>query len=292
MNSGSQSGAFRNVRPVIGRDFGEAMRILWPEPVANELIRVFRHTLDTGEPYYSPGLTGPRRDVEVVESYEWELHRITLADGKYGVVCYYFDSTPLRQAQESLRESEERFRLAVEAAPNAMIMVDQEGKILLSNAQTAGLFGYAPEELWVNRSRFWSQHGTAFSILRTGRAFWRSASPSDGCGPRSVWVAEGRGEFPVEIGLSPIKTPEGYWVLSAVVDITGKRLERGCAGSSVVASSDDAIIGGRWTTITGWNRGAAKSLATQPMRWSAKMSQSWRTDCEHSQRDHRESSAG
>ena len=36
MNVGSQAGAFRNVRPVIGRDFAEAMRILWPEPVAAE----------------------------------------------------------------------------------------------------------------------------------------------------------------------------------------------------------------------------------------------------------------
>ena len=38
MNAGSQNGAFRNVRPVIGRDFSEAMRILWPEPVAAEII--------------------------------------------------------------------------------------------------------------------------------------------------------------------------------------------------------------------------------------------------------------
>ena len=50
MNKGSQDKAFRNVRPVIGRDFPEAMRILWPEPVAAEIISAFRHTLDTGEP--------------------------------------------------------------------------------------------------------------------------------------------------------------------------------------------------------------------------------------------------
>ena len=78
MNTASQTGAFRNVRPVIGRDFSEAMRILWPEPVAAEIISHFRHTLETGEPYYSPRFINPRHDVNIVEAYEWELHRMTL----------------------------------------------------------------------------------------------------------------------------------------------------------------------------------------------------------------------
>jgi PAS domain S-box-containing protein len=116
MNAGSQTGAFRNVRSVIGRDFSEAMRILWPEPVAAEIVAVFRHTLETGEPYYSPRFINPRHDVETVESYEWELHRMMLPDGQYGVICYYFDSTKLREAEAELRESEERLRLAQTAA--------------------------------------------------------------------------------------------------------------------------------------------------------------------------------
>ncbi|MHC1742914.1 MAG: sensor histidine kinase [Syntrophobacteraceae bacterium] len=105
MNTGSQDGAFRNVRPVIGRDFVEAIRILWPEPVAVEIIGHFRHTLDTGEPYYSPRFVNPRHDVSIVESYEWELHRMPLSDGRFGVICYYYDSTDLRRAEEALRAS-------------------------------------------------------------------------------------------------------------------------------------------------------------------------------------------
>ncbi len=105
MNAGSQNGAFRNVRPAIGRDFSEAMRILWPEPVATEIISNFRHTLDTGESYYSPRFTNPRRDVGMLESYEWELHRMTLPDGQFGVICYYFDSTKLRNAEFALQEA-------------------------------------------------------------------------------------------------------------------------------------------------------------------------------------------
>ncbi|RPI38988.1 MAG: PAS domain S-box protein [Methanoregulaceae archaeon] len=115
MNIGSQNNAFRNVRPLIGRYFPEAMHTLWPDDVAEEILGHFRHTLETGEPYYSPRFTNPRHDIEITESYEWELHRMTLPDGQFGVICYYFDSTKLRNAEEAVRLSEERLRLAREA---------------------------------------------------------------------------------------------------------------------------------------------------------------------------------
>jgi PAS domain S-box-containing protein len=116
MNVASQSGAFKNVRPVIERDLAEAMRILWPEPVAADIISKFRHVLDTGEPYFSPRFTNLRQDLGAVESYEWELHRLILPDGQYGVICYYFDSTKLRETERALQESENRLRLAQEIA--------------------------------------------------------------------------------------------------------------------------------------------------------------------------------
>lgn len=115
LNEGSREGAFANVRPAVGRDFAEAMRIIWPEPLATELIGIFRHTLETGEPYYSRDFISPRGDIDRVESYEWELHRLILPDGTFGVVCYYYDSTELRAAELALRESEERFKLAQRA---------------------------------------------------------------------------------------------------------------------------------------------------------------------------------
>jgi signal transduction histidine kinase/CheY-like chemotaxis protein len=108
INADSQARAFRNVRPAIGRRLDEAMRILWPEPLATEIINIFRHTLDTGEPYRSPGLVSERQDIDVVETYEWQLDRITLPDGSYGVVCYYYDTTRLRAAEQSLRDADRR----------------------------------------------------------------------------------------------------------------------------------------------------------------------------------------
>jgi PAS domain S-box-containing protein len=108
LNAGSQARAFRNVNPAVGRDFGEAIRVLWPPPVAEDIIRIFRHTLATGEPYVSKDYVQPRADIDEVESYEWELHRIVLPDGQYGVVCYYFESTQLRRAEQALRDSDRR----------------------------------------------------------------------------------------------------------------------------------------------------------------------------------------
>ena len=110
--------AFRNVHPLIGRDFGEVMRVLWPESFASEAVRIFRHTLETGEPYVSPGLTEKRNDIGTIESYEWQVNRVILADGQHGVVCYYFDSTRLQQAHRAVRESEGRFRTFISATSN------------------------------------------------------------------------------------------------------------------------------------------------------------------------------
>lgn len=106
MNAESQGGAFRNVRPVIGRRLDEALRVLWPESVAAEIGQKFRHTLDSGEPYNSADFVNPRADIGRIEGYEWELHHIALPDGRPGVVCFYYDSTKLRQAERALREAD------------------------------------------------------------------------------------------------------------------------------------------------------------------------------------------
>jgi ABC-type amino acid transport substrate-binding protein len=63
MNASSQEGAFRNVRPVIGSNLDEAMRIIWPESIAAEITGRFRHTLEVGESYFSPRFTNQRQDL-------------------------------------------------------------------------------------------------------------------------------------------------------------------------------------------------------------------------------------
>jgi len=108
VNARSETGAFASVRPVVGHKFDDAMRIMWPEPTAAEIIRSFRHTLETGEPYCSNDFVRPRADSEQTEAYEWELHRVTMPNGRSGVVCYYYDSTQLRRVEQQLKEADRR----------------------------------------------------------------------------------------------------------------------------------------------------------------------------------------
>ena len=108
VNAGSKTGAFRNVHPLIGRPFVEVMHTIWPEPVAAEVLGKFRHTLATGEPYISSDFVSPRADIDETEGYEWELHRLTLTDGRHGVVCYYYDATKLRRIEQALRDADRR----------------------------------------------------------------------------------------------------------------------------------------------------------------------------------------
>ncbi|MEA2563422.1 MAG: hypothetical protein QOH06_4926 [Acidobacteriota bacterium] len=87
---------------VVGRDFDEVLQILWGKDHANEIVRLFRHTLETGESFAVPEGTGGRIDRGVTEYYEWRLDRITLPDGSYGVVCYFRDISQQVQAREAI----------------------------------------------------------------------------------------------------------------------------------------------------------------------------------------------
>ncbi len=106
-SQGSQK-VFRNVKPLIGRDFAEVLRIVWAEPFASEAIGRFRHTLRTGEAYSSPQTVERRGDVEVVEAYDWRIERMELPDGRHGIVCYFYDLSERERLEAALRENEAR----------------------------------------------------------------------------------------------------------------------------------------------------------------------------------------
>ena len=111
--------AFASVQSLLGRDFGDIVRTAWPEPMASDVLARFGHTLKTGEPYVAQTLTEPRKDLPDLESYDWKIERITLPDGTFGVVCYFYDVTEREHAQAELRSSEARFRTFVTASADA-----------------------------------------------------------------------------------------------------------------------------------------------------------------------------
>src|SRR5438552_8299651 len=123
------------------------------------------------------------------------------------------------------KQAEEKFRLATEASPSGIILVNDRGHIVLVNSQVEKLFGYRREEL-VGKlvdilvpERFASEHPAhraEFLAAPTARAM--------GAGRELFGRRKDGSEFPVEIGLNPIQTSEGVLVLAAVVDIFARKL--------------------------------------------------------------------
>ena len=141
---------FSHDSPLIGRDLEEVMRCVWTDPFVSEALAHFRHTLATGEAYASPNTTQPRQDTPDVESYDWKIERITLPDGQFGVACYFYDLTERMQAQEALRQSEERFRAMFDRGPLAIYSVDASGVLQEFNAVAAQLWGREPKRGDIN----------------------------------------------------------------------------------------------------------------------------------------------
>ena len=93
---------FEGVSPLLGRDFAEVLRTVWAEPFATDTINRFRNTLATGEPYVA--VTEERRgNADVVESYDWRIERVTLPNGRLGVVCYFYDLTERQRYEERIQ---------------------------------------------------------------------------------------------------------------------------------------------------------------------------------------------
>lgn len=146
---------FETVRPLLERDFAEVLRILWPEPFASETISRFRHTLETGEPYSAPTTVERRADIDAVETYDWRIERISLPDGRYGVVCYFYDLSERQRLEATLLASEERLRLATNAA-NLGIWTWQpdEDVVVWENERPYEIFGLPRGEPPVTSARF------------------------------------------------------------------------------------------------------------------------------------------
>jgi PAS domain S-box-containing protein len=172
----------------------------------------------------------------------------------------------------SRKSAEDRLRLTVESAPSGMVLVDQAGTIVLVNRQLEEQFGYSAEEMV----------GHPIEMLLPPA--FRNSHPADrvqyavaptvrpmGLGRELYGLRKEGREFPVEIGLNPIETPDGSLFLCSVVDITERRRAEQALRESearyraIVENALDAVITmDDKGLLVGWN-----SQAERIFGWTA-----------------------
>ncbi|HEV7745396.1 MAG TPA: PAS domain S-box protein [Pyrinomonadaceae bacterium] len=147
------------------------------------------------------------------------------------------------------KRDEERLRLVVEAAPNAMIMANEQGQITLINKQTEQLFGYSRTELLGQLVEILLPQRYSAAHPEHRKGFFRDPSTRAMGAGRDLYGRRKDGtEVPIEIGLNPIKTPDGVFVLASIIDITARKQAEETLRRSqeqltgLIGSAMDAII--------------------------------------------------
>src|ERR1017187_9843068 len=177
----------------------------------------------TIQPYIQKALLGQSASFEGYLSYEKAGRRYVQIDfvprrdeGREGYGLY-----TLLKDLTGLKEAEEKFRGIVEAAPDAIVLANWEGRIVMTNPQAERMFGYAQQEL-IGQSveilvpdRFRREHinhRSAYSKRPVARAM--------GKGLELTAVRKDGSELPVEVSLTPVETANGTVVASIIRDIT------------------------------------------------------------------------
>lgn len=231
---------------------GSLVRDVIPPPARDVVLNHYREAIRSGQPV------------------RWEEESVYPAGQRYGEVAVtpVYDASGLathligivHDITQRKRLEKRRAEDLLEAAPDAMVVVDQTGRIVLVNAQTERLFGYLREEILGRRvevlipRRFHEGHQAHRNTFFSEPRVRPMGAQLDLFGLR-----KDGSEFPVEISLSPMKTEEGLFITSAIRDVSERKLldQTRLLLATLVESSDAAIISKNLDgVITSWNASA------------------------------------
>ena len=134
------------------------------------------------------------------------------------------DISVRKEAETHLAQMEGRYRGLLEAAPDAMVVVNQAGEIVLVNVQAEKQFGYSRNELVGQKVKNVIPEGFAERLIADGaRSAAEALAQQIGTGIELIARRKDGSEFPIEIMLSPLKSAEGILVTAAIRDISVRK---------------------------------------------------------------------
>jgi PAS domain S-box-containing protein len=204
---------------------GQQVRTIIPEGFAERLIadgtrsaaEALAQQIGTGIELNGRRKNGSEFPIEIM------LSPLESAEGIL-VTAAIRDISVRKAAEKHLGQMEGRYRGLLEAAPDAMVVVNQSGKIVLLNARAENEFGYRRDELLGQQVKVIIPDGFAERLIADGtRSAAEALAQQIGTGIELIGRRKNGSEFPIEIMLSPLESAEGILVTAAIRDISVRK---------------------------------------------------------------------
>jgi len=204
---------------------GQKVKNIIPEGFAERLIadgtrtaaEALAQQIGTGIELYGRRKDGTEFPIEIM------LSPLESAEGVL-VTAAIRDISVRKAAERHVAQMEGRYRGLLEAAPDAMVVVNQAGEIVLLNVQAEKQFGYRRDELVGQKVKNIIPEGFAERLIADGtRTAAEALAQQIGTGIELYGRRKDRSDFPIEIMLSPLESPEGILVTAAIRNITERK---------------------------------------------------------------------